>query len=75
MRTRFRDVDLADYEQIFGAQEVNKRNEGTERRTPATRCAVPVVDEMQRQKGTASAEHLKFALGVIDAPRFSAKEG
>ena len=25
MRTRFRDVDLSDYKQIFGAQEVNKR--------------------------------------------------
>ena len=25
MRAQFRDVDLADYQQIFGAQEVNKR--------------------------------------------------
>jgi hypothetical protein len=26
---------------------------------------------MQRRNGTASAEHLKFTLGVIDGPRFA----
>jgi hypothetical protein len=41
----------------------------------AVLCRARVVEEMQRWKGTASAEHLKFALGVIDGPRFAAKEG
>ena len=32
---------------------------------------VRIVEEMQRRKGTATAEHLKFVLSVIDGPRFA----
>ena len=31
-------------------------------------CRSRVVEEMQRRKGTAVAEHLKFVLSVIDGP-------
>ena len=30
-----------------------------------------IVEEMQRRKGTATAQHLKFVLSVIDGPRFA----
>ncbi len=33
-----------------------------------------VVEEIQRRKGTATAEHLKCVLSVIDGPRFPAKD-
>ena len=34
-------------------------------------CRARIVEEMQRRKGTATAEHLKFVLNVIDGPRFA----
>jgi hypothetical protein len=33
-----------------------------------------IVEDMRRRKGTTTAEHLKFALSVIDGPHFLAKE-
>ena len=32
-------------------------------------CRAQIVEEIQRRKGTATAEHLKFVLSVIDGPR------
>jgi hypothetical protein len=63
-------VALTDYEQVFRAQEVNKRMK--ERAAHACRalCRARVVEEMRLRKGTTTAEHLKLVLGVIDGPRF-----
>ena len=48
-------VAMADYEQIFRAQEVNKRMNDK----AAHACHARVVEEMQRRKGTPDADHLK----------------
>jgi hypothetical protein len=63
-------VALADYEQVFRAEEVNKRMK--ERAAHACRalCRARVVEEMRLRKGTTTAEHLKLVLSVIDGPRF-----
>ena len=63
-------VALADNEQVFRAQEVNKRMK--ERAAHACRalCHARVVEEMRLRKGTTTAEHLKFVLSVIDGPPF-----
>lgn len=63
-------ITLADYEQVFRAQEVNKRMK--ERAAHACRalCRVRVVEEMRLRKGMTTAEHLKLVLDVIDGPRF-----
>ena len=63
-------IALTDYEQVFRAQEVNKRMK--ERAAHACRalCRVRVVEEMRLRKGTTTAEHLKLVLDVIDGPRF-----
>jgi hypothetical protein len=62
-------ITLNDYEQVFRAQEVNKRMK--ERAAHACRalCRVRVVEEMRLRKGTTTAEHLKLVLDVIDGPR------
>jgi hypothetical protein len=67
-------IALADCEQIFKAQEVNRRMKDKAAHACHILCRSRVVEEMQRRKGTASAEHLRFALSVIDGPRFLAKE-
>jgi len=59
-------VALTDYEQVFRAQEVNKRM----KERAAHACRARVVEEMRLRKGTTTAEHLKLVLGVIDGPRF-----
>jgi hypothetical protein len=63
-------VALADNEQVFRAQEVNKRMK--ERAAHACRalCRARVVEEMRLRKGTTTAEHLKLVLSVIDGPPF-----
>jgi hypothetical protein len=63
-------VALTDCEQVFQAQEVNKRMK--ERAAHACRalCRARVVEEMRLRKGTTTAEHLKVVLSVIDGPRF-----
>jgi hypothetical protein len=35
-------------------------------------CRARIIEEMQRRKGAATAEHLKFVLSVIDGPRLAA---
>ena len=59
-------VALADCEQIFKAQEVNRRMKDKAAHACDALCRRRIVEEMQRRKGTASAEHLKFVLSVID---------
>jgi hypothetical protein len=63
-------ITLTDYEQVFRAQEVNKRMK--ERAAHACRalCRARVVEEMRLRKGTTTAERLKLVLSVIDGPRF-----
>ena len=63
-------VALADCEQIFRAQEVHRRMKDKAAHACHALCRARVVEEIQRRKGTPSAEHLKFVLTVIDGPRF-----
>jgi hypothetical protein len=67
-------IALADCEQIFAAQEVNRRMKEKAAHACHVLCRGRVVEEIQHRKGTGSAEHLKFVLGVIDGPRFPGKE-
>ena len=61
---------LADCEQIFRAQEVNKRTREKAAHACDALCRARVVEEMRLRKGTTTAEHLKLVLSVIDGPRF-----
>ena len=63
-------VALADCEQVFRAQEVNKRMKEKAAHACHAVCRARVVEEMRLRKGTTTAEHLKLALSVIDGPRF-----
>ena len=63
------DVALADCEQIFRAREVNRRMKDKAAHACHTLCRVRVVEEIQRRKGTPTAEHLQLVLSVIDGPR------
>ncbi len=66
-------VALADCEHIFKAQEVNRRMKDKAAHACLILCRTRVVEEMQRRKGTAIAEHLKFVLSVIDGPSLPKK--
>ena len=61
-------VALADCEQIFKAQEVNKRMKDKAAHACHVLCRARIIEEMQRQKGTASEEHLMSVLKIIDGP-------
>ncbi len=61
---------LADYEQIFRAQETNKRMKDKAAHACHALCRARVAEEIPRRKGTPTADHLKFVLSVIDGPRF-----
>ena len=63
-------VALADYEQIFRAQEVNKRMKDKAAHACHALCRSWVVEEIRRRKGTPQADHLKLVLSVIEGPRF-----
>jgi len=63
-------VALADYEQIFRAQEVNKRMKEKAAHACHALCRARVVEEIRLRQGTPIAEHLKLVLSVIDGPRF-----
>jgi hypothetical protein len=60
---------LTDCEQIFRAQEVNKRMKDKAAHACHALCRARVVEEIQRRKGTPTADHLKLALNVIEGPR------
>jgi hypothetical protein len=61
---------LADCEQIFRAQEVNKRMREKAAHACHALCRARVAEEIRLRKGTPTAGHLKLALSVIDGPRF-----
>jgi hypothetical protein len=63
-------IALADYEQVFRAQEVNKRMKEKAAHACHALCRARVVEEMGLRRGTATAEHLKLVLSVIEGPRF-----
>jgi len=63
-------IALADYEQVFRAQELNKRMKEKAAHACHALCRARVVEEMRLRKGTTTAEHLKLVLSVIDGPRF-----
>ena len=60
-------VAITDCEQIFRAQEVNKRMKAAH--ACHALCRARVVEEIQRRKGTPTADHLKLVLNVIEGPR------
>jgi hypothetical protein len=64
-------IALTDCEEIYRAQEVNRRMKDKAVHACHALCRARIVEEMQRRKGTATAEHLKFVLNVIDGPRFA----
>ena len=61
---------LADYEQLFRAQEVNKRMKDKAAHACHALFRARLVEEMRLRKGTSTAEHLKAVLIIIDGPRF-----
>jgi hypothetical protein len=61
-------VALADCEEIFRAQETNKRMKDKAAHASHALCRARVVEEIQRRKGTQIAEHLQLVLSVIDRP-------
>jgi hypothetical protein len=61
---------LADSEQIFRAQEMNKRMREKAAHACHALCRARVVEEIRLRKGTPTAEHLKVVLDIIDGPRF-----
>ena len=65
---------LADYEQLFRAQEVNKRMKEKAAQACHALCRARVVEEIRLQKGTPTEQHLKLVLSVIDGPRFPEKD-
>jgi hypothetical protein len=67
-------IALADCEQIFKAQEANRRMKDKAAQACHALCRARVIEEIQHRKSTATAEHLKFVLSVVDGPRFLAKE-
>jgi hypothetical protein len=66
-------IALADCEQIFKAQEANRRMKEKAAHACHVLCRSRVVEETQRRKGTAIAEHLKFVLSVMDGPALPEK--
>jgi hypothetical protein len=61
---------LADYEQLFRAQEVNKQMKEKKRLACHALCRARIVEEIRLRKGTPTTEHLKLVLSIIDGPRF-----
>ena len=55
-------------EEIFKAQEVNRRMKDKAAHACHALCRARIVEEMQRRRGMVTAEHLKFVLSVIDGP-------
>jgi hypothetical protein len=64
-------VALGDCEEIFEAQEMNRRMKDKAAHACHALCRARILEDMRRRKGTATAEHLKFVLSVIDGPRFA----
>jgi hypothetical protein len=67
-------VVLTDCEQLFRAQELNKRMKDKAAHASHALCRARVVQEIRLRKGTPTADHLKVVLSVIDGPRFPEKD-
>jgi hypothetical protein len=67
-------VVLTDCEQLFRAQELNKRMKDKAAHACHALCRARVVQEIRLRKGTPTADHLKVVLSVIDGPRFPEKD-
>ena len=67
-------VALADCEQIFKAQEVNRRMKDKAAHACQALCRARVLEEIRRRKGTPSADHLNLVLSVINGPRFATRD-
>jgi hypothetical protein len=65
---------LTNYEQLFRAQETNKRMKDKAAHACHALCRARVVEEIRLRKGTPAAEYLKSVLNIIDGPRFSGKD-
>jgi hypothetical protein len=63
-------VALADSEQLFRAQEVNKRMREKAAHACQVLCRARVVEEIRLRRGTPTAEHLKLVLSIINGPSF-----
>jgi hypothetical protein len=59
---------LADYEQLFRAQEINRRMKDKAAHAYHALCRSRVVEEIRWRKGMPTAEHLKLVLSVMDGP-------
>jgi hypothetical protein len=66
-------VVLTDCEQLFRAQELNKRMKDKAAHACHALCRVRVVQEIRLRKRTPTADHLKVVLSVIDELRFPGK--
>ena len=64
-------VALGDCEEVFIAQEVNRRMKDKAAHACRALCRARLFQEMKLLEGTATAEHLKFVLSVIDGSRFA----
>jgi hypothetical protein len=64
-------VALGDCEEVFKAQEVNRRMKDKAAHACRALCRVRILEDMRRRKGTATAEYLKFVLSVIEGPRLA----
>ena len=60
---------LADCEQLFRAQEVNRRMKDKAAHACHALFRARLVEEIRLRKGTSTAEHLKLVLSIIDGPR------
>jgi hypothetical protein len=67
-------VALADYAQLFRAQEVNKRMREKAAHACQVLCRARVTEEIRLREGTSTADHLKLVLTVIDGPRFPSRD-
>jgi hypothetical protein len=67
-------VVLTNCEQLFRAQELNKRMKDKAAHACHALCRARVVQEIRLRKGTPTADHLKVILSVIDGPRFPEKD-
>jgi ethanolamine utilization microcompartment shell protein EutL len=64
-------VALADCEEIFRAQETNKRMKDKAAHACRALCRARVAEELQRRRGTRIGEHLKMVLSIFDRQALS----
>ena len=62
-------VALGDCEEVFKAQEVDRRMKDKAAHACRALCRARIIEDIRRRKRTATAEHLKFVLSVVDGPQ------